>query len=113
MLDTDIRARPTPAWSFELSFGLIGGKHSLQPFITCLSFLEEEPPPVSPLRAVLGEAFLPTPDAGFGLARPAHDLGSAEVGSRQEHDRGPPDMLLVGVAVADDRLQTAAVEDAQ
>jgi hypothetical protein len=48
-----------------------------------------------------------------GLARPAHDLGRAEVGSRKEHDRGPPDMLLAGVAVADDRLQTAAVEDAQ
>ena len=59
--------------------------------------------------AFLGEALLPAPDAGLRLARPAHDLDGAEAVRRQQHDLGPPDMLLRAVAVTDDRLQAAAV----
>ena len=61
----------------------------------------------------LGEAFLPAPDAGLGLPRPAHDLDRAEAAGRKQHDLGPPGMLLRGVAVADDRLQAAAIDGAE
>ena len=61
----------------------------------------------------LGEAFLPAPDAGLRLARPAHDLDRAEAAGRKQYDLGPPGMLLRGVAVADDRLQAAAIDGAE
>jgi hypothetical protein len=59
------------------------------------------------------EALLPAPDAGLGLACPAHDLDRAEAAGRKQHDLGPPGMLLRGVAVADDRLQAAAIDGAE
>ena len=61
------------------------------------------------VEALLAEALLPAPDAGLRLARPAHDLVRAEAVGRQQHDLGPPDMLLGRVAVADQRLEAAAV----
>ena len=66
-----------------------------------------------PIDPFLGEAFLPAPDAGLGLARPTHDLDGAEAARRKQDDLGPPGMLLRGVAVADDRLQAAAIDGAQ
>ena len=59
--------------------------------------------------AFLGEALLPAPDAGLRLARPAHDRDRAEAVGAEQHDLGPPDVLLGRVAVADQRLQAAAV----
>lgn len=56
----------------------------------------------------LREALLPAPDAGLRLAGPPHDLDRADTVRRQQNDLGPPDMLLRAVAVAGDRLQTAA-----
>src|SRR5262245_10182131 len=66
-----------------------------------------------PIDPFLGEAFLPAPDAGLGLTRPAHDLDGAEAARRKQYDLGPPGMLLRGVAVADDRLQAAAINGAE
>src|SRR6185436_12101811 len=54
--------------------------------------------------------FLPAPDAGLRLARPAHDLDGAKTVRRQQHDLGPPGMLLRDVAVTDDRAQAAAID---
>ena len=65
---------------------------------------------VDPFR---GEAFLPAPDAGLRLARPAHDLDGAKTVRRKQHDLGPPGMLLRGVAVTDDRPQAAAIDGAE
>src|SRR4051812_44166419 len=62
---------------------------------------------VDPFR---GEAFLPAPDASLRLARPAHDLNGAKTVRRQQHDLGPPGMLLRDVAVTDDRPQAAAID---
>src|SRR5829696_3937786 len=62
---------------------------------------------VDPFR---GEAFLPAPDASLRLARPAHDLDGAKTVRRQQHDLGPPGMLLSDVAVTDDRPQAAAID---
>ena len=62
-----------------------------------------------PVDALLGEALLPAPDAGLGLAGPTHDLDGAEAVGREQHDLGSPDMLLRRVAVTDDRLQAAAI----
>ena len=61
----------------------------------------------------LREALLPAPDAGLRLAGPAHDLDRAEAAGRKQHDLGPPGMLLRGVAVADDRLEAAAIDGAK
>src|SRR5262245_1196336 len=66
-----------------------------------------------PIDPFLSEAFLPAPDAGLGLPRPAHDLDGAEAARRKQYDLGPPGMLLRGVAVADDRLQAAAIDGAE
>ena len=49
------------------------------------------------------------PDASLRLARPAHDLNGAKTVRRQQHDLGPPGMLL-DVAVTDDRPQAAAID---
>src|SRR5215208_6374068 len=62
---------------------------------------------VDPFR---GEAFLPAPDAGLRPARPAHDLDGAKTVRRQQHDLGPPGMLLRDVAVTDDRPHAAAID---
>src|SRR3954453_18425659 len=62
---------------------------------------------VDPFR---GEAFLPAPDASLRLARPAHDLNGAKTVRRQQHDLGPPGMLLRDVAVTDNRAQAAATD---
>ena len=56
-----------------------------------------------PIDPFFGEAFLPAPDAGLGLARPTHDLDGAEAARRNQYDLGPPGMLLRGV-----RLPTIA-----
>src|SRR5829696_5636888 len=65
--------------------------------------------PQKAVDALLDEALLPAPDAGLRLAGPAHDRDHADTVRRQQHDLGPPDMLLRAVAVARDYRQTAAV----
>jgi hypothetical protein len=65
--------------------------------------------PQKAVDALLDEALLPAPDAGLRLAGPAHDRDRADTVHRQQHDLGPPDMLLRAVAVARDYRQTAAV----
>jgi len=57
----------------------------------------------------LHEAFLPAPHTGFRFAGPAHDLIGANTVSAQQHDLSPPDMLVWGVAIPREHLQTAAV----
>ena len=57
----------------------------------------------------LGEALLPAPDAGLRLARPAHDRDRPEAIGTEQHDLGPPDVLLGRIAVTDQSLQAAAV----
>jgi len=61
------------------------------------------------LDALVHEALLPAPDAGFGGAGLAHDLGRADAIGAQQHDGGPPDMLLGRVSVADDSLKALPV----
>ena len=63
--------------------------------------------------AFLGEAFLPAPHAGLRLAGAPHDLVRAGPLSAEQHDLCPPSMLLSGVAIPDERLQTAAVARGQ
>ena len=55
--------------------------------------------------AFLHEAFLPAPDTGFGLAGLAHDLVGADAVPAQQHDLGPPNVLVGGVAVTRERLK--------
>jgi hypothetical protein len=57
----------------------------------------------------LHEAFLPAPHTGLRFAGPAHDLIGANTVRAQRHDLSSPDMLVRGVAVPCQRLQTAAV----
>src|ERR1700733_15979012 len=57
----------------------------------------------------LHEAFLPAPPPGLRLARPAHDLIGTNTVRAQQNDLRTPDMLVRGVAVPSQRLQTAAV----
>ena len=57
----------------------------------------------------LHEAFLPAPDTGLRLAGLAHDLVGADAIGAQQHDLGPPDMLLRRIAVPRERLQTATI----
>jgi hypothetical protein len=45
------------------------------------------------VETILDEAFLPSPDAGLGLARPPHDLVRADAISRQRNDLSSPDLL--------------------
>ena len=45
----------------------------------------------SPPKAFLGEAFLPTPNAGLGLARAPHDLDRADAVTAQQNDPRTPD----------------------
>ncbi len=44
---------------------------------------------------------------GLRLAGSAHDLDRADAVGGQKHDLGAPDMLLRGVAIPDQRRQTA------
>ena len=57
----------------------------------------------------LHEAFLPAPHTGLRLAGPAHDLIGANTVRAQQDDLSSPDMLVRGVAIPRQRLQTAAV----
>src|SRR5665213_3317927 len=61
------------------------------------------------VHAFFGEALLPAPDAGLRLARQPHDRDRAHALRAEQDDTGAPDMLLSGVAVADQRLQAPAV----
>ena len=61
------------------------------------------------LIALLHEPLLPTPDAGFGFARPAHDLARADAIGAEQNDIGPPDVLLGGIAVVDQSQQPLAI----
>jgi hypothetical protein len=56
------------------------------------------------------EALLPAPDTGLRLAGPANDLIGANTIRTQQHDLGPPDMLVWGIAIPRERLQTAAID---
>ena len=62
-----------------------------------------------PVDALLHEAFLPAPDDGLGLARPAHHLEGAAAVGRGQDDLGPPDMLLGRTAIRHDRLKPTAI----
>jgi len=57
----------------------------------------------------LHEALLPAPDTGLRFAGPAHDLIGANPVRAQQHDLSPPDVLVWGVAVPREHLQTAAI----
>ena len=57
----------------------------------------------------LHEAFLPAPHTGLRLAGPAHDLIGANTVRAQQHDLGAPDLLVRGVAIPRERLQTAPI----
>ena len=52
-----------------------------------------------PVEPLLDKAFLPAPNAGLGLAGSPHDLVRADAIGGQQHDLGPPDVLLRRVAV--------------
>jgi hypothetical protein len=54
------------------------------------------------VEAFLHEAFLPAPDAGFGLARPAHDLVRADAIGAEQNDLGSPHVFLGRVAILDE-----------
>ena len=58
---------------------------------------------------LLHEAFLPAPDTGFRLAGPTHDLIGADTVRAKQDDLGSPDMLVWGIAIPRQRLQTAAI----
>ena len=57
----------------------------------------------------LHEAFLPAPDTGLRFAGPAHDLIGANTVGTEQDDLGSPDMLVRGVAIPREHLQTAAI----
>ena len=61
------------------------------------------------IEAFLHEALLPAPDARLGLASSAHDLVRAKPLGGEEHDLGPPHMLLGRIAIPRQRLQAAAI----
>ena len=54
---------------------------------------------------LMHEALLPAPDHGFALADSAGDGGGALAIGRQYNDPRPPDVLLRGVTIANDRVQ--------
>ena len=60
------------------------------------------------LEAFLGEAFLPTPYTSLRLAGAAHDLIGADAVDAEQDNLGPPDMLLGGIAVPDQRREATA-----
>src|ERR1700686_3130425 len=55
------------------------------------------------------EAFLPAPHTGLRFAGPAHDLIGANTVRAQQHDLSSPNMLVWGVAIPRESLQTAAI----
>ena len=57
----------------------------------------------------LHEAFLPAPDTGLRFAGPARDLIGANTLGTQQDDLSPPDMLVWGVAIPREHLQTAPI----
>ena len=62
--------------------------------------------------AFLHEPFLPAPDAGLRLARPAHDLMRSDAVRAQKDDSRPPHMFLGGAAVSNHSFKTKAVRGA-
>src|SRR5450756_1387982 len=57
----------------------------------------------------LHEAFLPAPHTGLRFAGPAHNLIGANTVRAQQDDLSSPDMLVWGVAIPRESLQTAAI----
>jgi hypothetical protein len=57
----------------------------------------------------LHEALLPAPDTGLRFAGPSHDLIGANTVRALQDNLGPPDMLVWGVAIPREHLQTAAI----
>src|ERR1700733_10342493 len=57
------------------------------------------------LEALVGEAFLPAPDAGLGLAGVAHDRVRANAFGRHQRDLCSPDVLLRRVAIFNESSQ--------
>ena len=57
----------------------------------------------------LHEAFLPAPHTGFRLAGLAHDLIGADAIRAQQHDLGPPDVLMRRITIPRERGQAAAI----
>ena len=57
----------------------------------------------------LREAFLPAPDTSLRLAGPAHDLIGANTVGAEQDDLGSPDMLVRGIAIPRERLQSVAI----
>jgi hypothetical protein len=51
----------------------------------------------------------PTPNAGLGLAGPAHGLVCADAIAGKQDDLGPPCMLLGGVAILDEGLESSPI----
>jgi hypothetical protein len=66
-----------------------------------------------PLNAVRHEPLLPTPDAGLGHARLAHDRRGADARGRQKDNPAAPDMLLWAVSIRDDRLKASPIRHVQ
>ena len=62
-----------------------------------------------PVDAPLHEALLPAPDRGLGDAGLPHDGAGARPCGSEEHDAGPPDVLLRLAAVGQHRLQAEAM----
>ena len=65
--------------------------------------------PQKAFEALAGEAFLPAPDAGLGLAGVAHDRARADAFRRQQHDLCAPDVLLRCVAVFDESSRPSPI----
>ena len=61
------------------------------------------------INAFFHEPFLPAPDAGLRLARPAHDLVGSDAVGTQEDDGRPPHMFLGGTAIPDHSFKTKAL----
>ena len=57
----------------------------------------------------LHETLLPAPDTGLRFAGPAYDLIGADTGRAQQNDLSPPNMLVWGVAIPRELLQTATI----
>src|SRR5215207_3922024 len=66
-----------------------------------------------PIDALVHKALLPAPDAGFGGAGLAHDLGGAVAIRAQQHDGRSPDVFLSRVPVAGDSLKAEAVRGSE
>ncbi len=62
-----------------------------------------------PIDPLLGKTLLPTPDSGAADTDLTRDGLHIEPPCRREHDARTPDMLLRGVAIADDPLQPLTV----